>query len=193
MRVLLVITIQLFLINACSNEGTSKTKYGIFKVIDENTIEMDGTIRSSTLDNFEEMIADHPNLNRINIKEVPGSKDDEINLQVSKIVFDRKMDIHIQEDGFVASGGTDFFLAGNSRTKGSNTRIGVHSWSDGSNEASSFPVGHQNHQPYIDYYQSIGFTQNEAEDFYYFTINAASADDIHWMTDDELLEYNILK
>lgn len=178
---------------ACGSDDEIKTQYGVFKIINDSIIEMNGTIGNSTLDDFEEMIEDYPNLNTINIKEVPGSEDDETNLKVSKKVYDRNMSLHILENGYVASGGTDFFLAGNSRSIGNNTMIGVHSWSDGTNEATSFPLGHENHQPYIDYYISIGFSQNEAEDFYYFTINAAPADDIHWMTDTEIEEFKILK
>lgn len=183
----------MILFSACNDDDAIKTQYGIFKIIDDSTIEMNGTIGNSTLDNFEEMIEDYPNLNIINIIEVPGSEDDETNLKVSKKVYDRNMSLHIIDNGFVASGGTDFFLAGNKRTIGTNVLIGVHSWSDGTNEAASFPVGHANHQPYINYYQSIGFSQSDAESFYYFTINAASAADIHWMTNDEIIDYNILK
>jgi hypothetical protein len=45
--------------------------------------------------------------------------------------------------------------------------------------------------PYIDYYVSTSFTQEEAENFYYFTINAAPASSIHWMAEDELKQYKI--
>lgn len=96
------------------------------------------------------------------------------------------------ENGLIASGGVDFFLAGIQRTKGTNTKIGVHSWSDGNKDATAFPVGHANHLPYINYYVSVGFTQQEAEDFYYFTINAAPAEGIHWVTDAEISKYKIL-
>lgn len=179
--------------SACSEKDSTKTQYGIFKIIDDNTTEMNGTIGNSTLDNFEDMIEDYPNLNIINISVVPGSKDDKTNLKVSKKIYDRNMTLHILDNGFVASGGTDFFLAGNKRSIGANALIGVHSWSDGTNEATSFPVGHANHQPYIDYYQSIGFSQSDAESFYYFTINTASSADTHWMTNEEIEEFNILK
>ena len=109
----------------------------------------------------------------------------------------RGTNIHLLDDGLIASGGTDFFLAGARRTKGTNTRIGVHSWAgeddDGNSvTATDFPEGHEYHLPYIEYYVSVGFSQQEAEDFYYFTINAASADDIHWMTDQEIAQYGLL-
>ena len=53
-------------------------------------------------------------------------------------------------------------------------------------------MGHANHLPYIAAYVSIGFTQEKAEDLYYFIINAAPADAIHWMTDAEIESYSIL-
>ncbi len=45
--------------------------------------------------------------------------------------------------------------------------------------------------PYIEFYTRIGFSRQEAEKFYYFTINAAPADDIHWLTPAEIREYTI--
>lgn len=97
------------------------------------------------------------------------------------------------DNGTIASGGTDFFLAGMKRTKGKNTRIGVHSWADGLGKtATDYPKGDQNHEPYINYYESIGMTRQQAEAFYYFTINAATAENIHWMTDAEIAKYKML-
>jgi len=177
------------------NEFPEGTKtFGIFKVLDDNlTTEMNGEIGNNTLVEFNTMLERFPKLTKINLIEVPGSSNDEINLQVAKLVYQNDMATHLVDDGLIASGGVDFFLAGLTRTKGSNTQIGVHSWSDGSKEAKDFPVGHANHQPYIDYYKSVGFSQEEAEAFYYFTINAAPAADIHWMTEAEIEQYNILK
>ena len=61
------------------------------------------------------------------------------------------------DNGLIASGGVDFFLAEIKRTRDSNTQIGVHAWSAGNNvSATDFPVGHANHLPYINYYKSIG-------------------------------------
>lgn len=182
--------VSCFLLSSCF-EVTDDT-FGIFTVLDADVAEMNGVIGSSALVDYEEMLTTYPDINTINMREVDGSSDDEINLLVSKKVHDDNMAIHLMDNGLIASGGVDFFLAGTNRTMGSNTQIGVHSWSDGTNEATDFPVGHENHLPYIQYYQSIGFSQSEAEDFYYFTINAAEASSIHWMTTAEIEEYNIL-
>ena len=191
----LTVILLLLLFFACGDDdnSTSRSSFGVFKVIDDNTVEMNGEIGSSTFNDFNELIELYPNVNRINMKEVPGSFDDQINLQVSTKVHQQNIATHLSDDGLIASGGVDFFLAGTTRTKGNNTMIGVHSWSDGTNEATDFPQGHANHQPYIDYYTSVGFTQTEAEAFYYFTINSASAASIHYMTEAEIEEFKILK
>jgi len=189
---LLTLFVSSTLFLSCDKEGTD-TKFGIFEVLpDEQTVEMDGTISSSTLEDFNELEAAFPDVKTINIVNCDGSSDDEINLQVSAKVHQKGMNTHILDNGDIASGGVDFFLAGIQRTKGENTRIGVHSWAGGGNEATDFPVGDSEHQPYIDYYISVGFTQQEAEDFYYFTINAAPAAEIHWMTEAEIMQYGMI-
>ncbi len=169
-------------------------QFGIFKVLrDNHTIEMDGDIKSSSLNNFNRLIKTFPDVDKINIINCGGSLDDETNLKLSKKVHEKGISTHLMDNGEIASGGVDFFLAGVKRTKGKNTKIGVHSWSGDGEEATHFHKGHKYHQPYIDYYKSVGFTQKQAEDFYYFTIHSASADDIHYMTKHEIEKYHILK
>lgn len=189
-----VIIFSLVLVS-CSDDDdnmTTQTQFGIFKVLNDSTIEMSGVIGTTTLDDFNTLIGNYPNIKMINMNEVPGSEDDETNLLVSKRVFDLNIATHLMDNGEIASGGVDFFIAGVKRTIGTNTKIGVHSWSDGSQDATAFPVGHANHLPYINYYVSVGFTQQQAEDFYYFTINAAPAAGIHWMTAAEIQQYGLI-
>ena len=168
-------------------------QFGIFRVLsDDTTIEMNGTIGSSALTDLNNLEAAFPNVNTINIKNCDGSSDDTVNLQLSLKIHQKGVNMHIMDNGDIASGGVDFFIAGIQRTKESNTRIGVHSWAGENAVATDFPTGHANHLPYINYYTAVGFTQQQAEDFYYFTINAAPADSIHWMTEEEISTYNIL-
>lgn len=175
------------------NNNTNK-QFGIFKVLDDKTtVEMKGVITSTTLNDYNNMVKAYPNVNTINMKNCPGSADDTVNLQVSKKVHDKGMNIHITDNSEIASGAVDFFVAGAKRTKGKNVKIGVHSWGGDGETATDFPVGHANHQPYIDYYKSIGFSDADAKAFYYFTINAAPASGIHWMTDAEIAKYKLLK
>lgn len=192
-----ILCVSILSVSCKSDDGNTSNpnnrQFGIFKVLDDNiTVEMDGTINSSSLANFNSLEAAFPNVNKINIKNCDGSSDDTVNLQLSEKVHQKGISTHLMDDGTIASGGVDFFLAGIQRTKGANTRIGVHSWAGDNETATDFPVGHANHLPYINYYVSVGFTQANAEAFYYFTINAAPADAIHWMTDAEIAQYHIL-
>jgi hypothetical protein len=139
------------------------------------------------------MLAGHPGIKTIRMVEVPGSSDDEINLQVSLKVHENGIKTHIVDNGLIASGGVDFFLAGVERTRGTNTQIGVHSWGDGNgNSATDFPNDSPEHLPYIQYYESVGYSSQWSRDFYFFTINAASADNIHWMTETEITQYGLI-
>ncbi len=188
----------LAMVTACKQTKDSVVEptrqFGIFQVLtDDTTIEMNGEITSNALNSFNQLLAAYPNVNLINIKECGGSSDDDVNLQLSALVHQKQINIHLMDNGMIASGGTDFFLAGLKRTRGTNTRIGVHSWSTGTQEATDFPRGHAEHQKYIRYYVSVGFTQQQAEDFYYFTIDAAPVADIHWMTDAEVTRYGLLR
>ncbi|WP_442264773.1 hypothetical protein ACSIGC_10480 [Tenacibaculum sp. ZS6-P6] len=197
-RLVLLIVFLVFTTNCSKNEelinDKSTTDFGIFKILEDGeTIEMNGVINSSSLNSFNKIITKNPNLTTINIKNCDGSSDDEVNLKLSKKIHDLNIKIHLLDNAIIASGGVDFFLAGKKRTRGNNTRIGVHSWSNGTNEATDFPVGHINHLPYINYYKSIGFSDVEAKAFYYFTINSAKAASIHWMTESEIEQYKILK
>ncbi|BDS13844.1 hypothetical protein [Aureispira anguillae] len=181
-------------IGSCDKKtDTTSRSQGIFTVLQGDSILlMNGVINSNSLHNFNALYARFSSIKKIEIKTCEGSMDDETNLKLSKRVHELRLNTHLQDNGLIASGGVDFFLAGIQRSKGTNVTVGVHSWSDGGSiQATDFPVGHANHLPYINYYISIGFSQQWAEDFYYFTINAAPASGIHNMTAAELQTYTI--
>ncbi len=180
------------LLSSCKKDDIAPTDYGIFSSQDANTAVMNGVIGSNTPAHWDNFIAAFPSTNTIIMKDCPGSEDDTANLEAARKAHSSNLTIHLPADAEIASGAVDFYLAGTTRTREPGSKIGVHSWSDGSKDATEFPVGHENHQPYIDYYKEMGFSQEDAEAFYYFTINAAPASDIHWMTDEEIALYKIL-
>jgi hypothetical protein len=182
--------VLVLLLSSCSVNDNPSNPFKISP--DGKSIKMKGEVGSSSLDDFNSIIRDHPYVTTVRIIDCDGSVDDETCFLLMKRLHDLGINTHIEDDGWVASGGVDFFLSGIQRTMGSNTKIGVHSWSDGSNEATDYPVGHENHLPYIASYVSIGRSQGEADQLYYFIINAAPAADVHWMTDDEIVNHSIL-
>lgn len=194
----LVVLIMNFFISSCgslmNDEIRELEDKEIFSVSgNQKTFVLNGVVNSSALDQFKDLVAKYPQIKQIDIVNCEGSINDRINLKLSQYIHENNFNIHLLKDGIIASGGTDLFLAGHKRTKEQNTKIGVHSWAGNNTTATDFPKGHKHHLPYINYYVSVGFTQEEAEDFYYFTINSASANDIHWMTSEEITTYHILK
>ncbi len=184
---------SLSLSTSCKKNEVGPNDYGIFSSFDTTTALMDGVIGSNTPQHWDNFIQAFPSTTMLIMKQCPGSDDDTANLEVARSVRKKGLHIHLPADAEIASGAVDFFLAGTKRTRDAGSKVGVHSWSDGGNkEATDFPVGHANHQPYIQYYEEMGFSQAEAEAFYYFTINAAPAEGIHWMSDTEISEYKLL-
>lgn len=187
-----LLIVSIVIASSCKKENIAATDYGIFSSQNESTVIMNGLINSKTPQYWENYIAAFPNTNTMIMKDCPGSEDDEANLNASRKIRNQGITIHLPADAEIASGAVDMFLAGTTRTREDGSQIGVHSWSDGSSDATAFPVGHANHLPYIDYYKEMGFSQTDAEAFYYFTINAATAANIHWMTDAEIEQYKLL-
>ncbi len=168
------------------------TGYGIFSVDGNGDLVINGVITTNTPYHFDNIIKDNPDAKLLIMMNCPGSDDDDANLLASRKIRQAGLNIHLTSTTEIASGAVDMFIAGVKRTMEEGAKLGVHSWSDGQNEATDFPVGHAQHQPYIDYYKEMGFSQQKAEAFYYFTINAANADNIHWMTQAEIDQYGLL-
>ena len=178
-------------LTACDQEAWFEGDIAPFAIENDTTISIDGEINSNTLLAFEEVLDQNPNTRWLVFYEAPGSSDDEVNLQVGQRLHQEGIHTRVASGGSIASGAVDLFLAGDLRILEANAQVGVHSWSTGTREATDFPVDSEEHQPYIQYYQSIGMSEQLASDFYFFTINAAPAADIHWMTEAELTRYEI--
>lgn len=147
---------------------------------------MAGVINSSTPEDVRELIRDHPEVTTIVMVDVPGSIDDEANLEASLLVREAGLNTHLNADGAVASGGVDFYLAGVERTFEPGASFGVHSWADGAGtEGKDVPRDDPQHLLYLDYYDQVGI----AKEFYWFTLEAAPADGIYIMTPEDLATY----
>ena len=167
-------------------------RFGPFYVSNDSTVIMNGDMGSRIDQQFEKLITNYPDISLIIMEDCPGSRNDEEMFKAALNLKDHNINTHLSTNGKIQSGAVDFFLAGTFRTMESGAKIGVHAWSDGSNEATDYPTNHSQHQPYINFYKSIGFSQQAAEDLYFFIINAASADNMHWMTQQEITDYNML-
>ncbi len=165
--------------------GVDESQLAAFEV-EGTEATMTGVINSSSPDEVRALIDDHPEVTTIVMVDVPGSIDDEANLKASLLVREAGLNTHLNADGAVASGGVDFYLAGVERTFEPGASFGVHSWSDASgNEGKDIPEDDPQHRLYLDYYDRLGI----AQDFYWFTLDAAPAGDIYVMTPEDLETY----
>lgn len=186
----MTITLLLNFIVGCNKHGY-EDRYGPFFIQNDSTVFMDGDMGNRVDKKFENLIEDYPGIKLVVFGECPGSRNDESMIEAATLLRNSGINTHLLSTSIIESGAVDFYLAGNTRTGESGSIIGVHAWSDGNKSATSFPIGHSEHQLYIDYYTFCGYTLEDATELYYFIINAAPPDDIHYMTEDEIEEYQI--
>lgn len=183
-HLLLFILLCLFIVGcgASSDEYTAAT----FDVDGEQAV-MSGVIDGTTPERVQALINEHPEVKTIVMQEVDGSADDQANLVASRIVRQHGFKTHVPADGMIASGGVDFFLAGAERTVDSGGKLGVHSWAGDGVTGDQVPRDDPQHRLYLDYYAEMGIPA----EFYWFTLQAAPAEDIYYMTEAEMAQYEM--
>jgi hypothetical protein len=166
----------------CDREfDTSETEEpATFSVVGDYAI-MRGLIGSTTPGRVAELLAHNPDMQTIVIAYSPGSEDDEANLEAAWLLNEAGIFTCVPPNGEINSGGVDFFLAGTKRWLGEDSWVGVHGWAADDFTAADIAKDDPEHDRYLDYYDSIGVD----EAFYWFTLEAAPADDIHNMTEAE--------
>jgi len=156
-----------------------------------------GTINSTTPSVVQSFIDNYPNVNTLIFMQMPGSDDDVANLQAAVLLKNRGYTTYLPgveaypDDAYIASGAVDMFLSGTKRIIDVTAEVGVHAWNDGTNDATFYDDDSPEHQPYINYYTTMGFSQADAEAFYFFTINAAPGTSIHNMSEAEIEQYKL--
>ena len=146
-----------------------------------------GVIDRRTPGRLAKAMADHKNIKVLVLSYGPGSDDDEAKLQASRMVRNAGLTTVVPAKGLIASGGTDMFLAGKRRIVEKGACVGVHSWVAGNRQGADFPDNSGEHRLYLDYYRAIGINP----DFYWFTLDAADADEMHWMSVSEINAFRV--
>ncbi len=158
-----------------------------FFEVEGTTAYMNGVICSDTPADVLRLLLEHPEVTTIEMRIVPGSIDDVANLRAALYVHKFGLDTKVNSQSYIASGGTDFFLAGNKRTVEDGARIGVHSWAGGNVPAIELPKDDPEHQKYLEYYRALDIP----ESFYWYTLEAAPAAGMHEMTEEEINTYKV--
>ncbi|MEE9394557.1 MAG: hypothetical protein V3W41_18845 [Planctomycetota bacterium] len=148
---------------------------------------MSGVIGPTTPGRALELVLAHPEVRTIVMKKVPGSMDDDSNLWAARLIHRMGLNTELPDGAEIASGGVDFFLAGVQRKVAKTAIIGVHSWDGGDHQGSEVPKDHPGHKMFLDFYPEIGIDNA----FYWYTLKAAPADGIHWMTEKEIKKFGL--
>jgi len=161
--------------------------------IEGGTALMYGVIDHTTPGVVQALVDEHPAVTRIVMVDVPGSDDDPANLKASRLVREHGLTTVVPSNGVIASGGVDFFTAGKYRVVEPCGKLGVHSWDEDGPDGSiifgnEVPRDHEIHAMFLDFYREMGIP----EDFYWFTLEAAPPQRIHWMSDEEIVLYGLV-
>ncbi len=159
-----------------------------FKV-EGKTAYMTGVITSTLPATVLRLLNEHPEVDTIEMLTVPGSIDDHANLRGALYVNKAGLTTKLNANSTVASGGTDFFLAGKKRIVEEGAYMGVHSWGGGPVPATEVPKDDPVHVKYLEFYEAVGVPTS----FYWYTLEAAPAAGMHKMTAEEIEKYNIRK
>ncbi|RXJ69483.1 alpha/beta hydrolase [Veronia nyctiphanis] len=147
-----------------------------------------GLFNTLSYDIVVNKLENNPQVDRLILTVNPGSLDDEETFKLGRYLRDKGLNTHLLSKSVVASGAVDLFLSGKKRTVEMRAQLGVHSWSDGFNEASDFPVDDPAHHLNAKYIEDM----LGKDDFYWFTINSAPADDMYWMKANDLSKFGVV-
>ncbi|WP_114285850.1 alpha/beta hydrolase [Candidatus Halocynthiibacter alkanivorans] len=152
-----------------------------------NQLQMDGIINSKTPGQLRDLLQGNPDLQEIVMGYVPGSVDDAANLVAARMVRAAGLNTRLLPGAVIASGGVEFFLAGVERYPAPGILVGVHSWSGFNVEGRDLARGDPAHQPYLAFFEDMGIDRR----FYWFTLTAATSEDIHMMSPAEIARFGL--
>ena len=168
--------------------GTSR-----FEISGEEAF-LSGILGTATYHQLKRIIENNPEVKTIVLHRVEGSINDEVNMHTGRILREAGLNTKVLSDSDIASGGVDLFAAGVERIVEKGARLGVHSWGGGPTEEHSrgdkLPENHPAHQYQLQYFRQMLGTEL-GPDFYFYTLQAAPVDGMHYMSDQEIKDWKL--
>jgi len=156
--------------------------------IDGRRLYLLGPLNSKTFDQVQAAFNRHPEIDTLVLTAMPGSVDDETTFEMGRWLRLRGVKTHLLSNSVIASGAVDLFLSGVERTAEIGAQLGVHSWSDGRQDAKDLPRDHHGHRLNASYIEEM----LGVDTFYWFTIDAAPSEDLHWLETSEVDHFALL-
>lgn len=156
--------------------------------VTDDKIYLMGDFNSQSYGKVKKEIDTHPQIKTVVLTINPGSIDDEATFKLARFIRRNNLNTHLISRSVIASGAVDLFLSGVNRTIETGAKLGVHSWSDGVNQAKDYPRDHNAHDFNATYIKDM----TGDDDFYWYTIYSAPAESIYWMKNEEIEQYRLL-
>ena len=157
--------------------------------IEGTNAKLNGTLGTKTYIQMQSLIQNNPDVKTLVLQEIDGSINDAINMHTGRLIRNAQLTTSITADSDVNSGGVDLFAAGLTREYQTGGKVGVHSWCciDGKS-AHLLAKEHSAHGAQLTYFREM-LGKELGPEFYFFTLNAATFDNIHVMKIVELTKY----
>ena len=147
-----------------------------------------GYTDSRSVGTIRDLVAEHPEVDTLVLQAMPGTRDVDMNRRIARRIRRESLNTHIPADGVAASGAVDLFLAGVERTAECGARIGVHSWGSALGYDAQDAVRDDQAPRQKALLRELGID----EGFYSFTRDAAGAEDIHFLTREEMERWGVV-
>ncbi len=151
---------------------------------------LSGDLGTITYAQIKGLIKNHKEVKTLVLTKISGSVNDEVNMHTGRLVRESGLNTKVLATSDIASGGVDLFTAGNVRIVEKGAKIGVHSWCCVNEKgASKIPKDHPAHKYQLEYFKmTLGL---KGESFYFYTLNASDFEDVHYMSDNEIKNWEI--
>ena len=187
-----VLNQDMFNVRMVINESFFGAGNSRIEVLD-NTATLNGTLGTTTYIQMDELIKNNTNVDTLILQEIDGSINDAINMHTGRLIRNAKLTTVVKANSDINSGGVDLFAAGFKRKYNKGGKVGVHSWCCVKGKSAHLlSKDDAAHGAQLTFFREL--LGNElGPEFYFFTLNAAPASDIHVMTEAELNKYLITK
>ncbi|WP_225207046.1 hypothetical protein [Novosphingobium huizhouense] len=165
-------------------------KFGPFVVLDPARALLARETDTDAPRQFARMLAAYPRIRVLELRDCPGTVDDNANLVLGRMIHQRGLETVVPPGGSVRSGAVDLFLAGVQRTAAADSEFAVHAWldDDGMRPGSFAPSSPVNRKYVVFYHEAGGMPLATASAFYALT-NSVPNEQALWLTPRDLARY----
>lgn len=164
-------------------------RYGPFVVVDAQHAALSGEIDGQSPAQFKAMLQAFHGIRVLELVDCSGTVDDSANLLVGRLIRKHGLTTDVPSGASVRSGGVELFLAGAARRAAPDAEFGVHAWKDEEgHEPSDFPADAPENRRYLDYYEEMGLSPENANGLYALT-NSVPNEQMLWLHTGDLKQF----